>query len=63
MAGNPKPLPQNAPGIWQRSRGHDQSTAEIARRTGLPEPEVEEVIFRCLQARYDNAPMPWMASA
>ncbi len=48
-----------AQGVWQRFRDHLQSTAEIARRTGLAEHAVDRIVAACMDARFTDKPMPW----
>ncbi len=52
----------NPHGIWQRFRAlqKPQNTAEIARRTGIPEHEVERIVWQGMEARFSKKRMPWM---
>ncbi len=47
--------------IWHRFHGvlEPQSTMEISRRTDLPEPEIDNAVHRCLDARATGRLMPW----
>ena len=49
----------NARSIWIRYRQWKQSTAEIARRTGEKECDVDRILARCLDAHYTGRPMPF----
>ncbi len=55
--------PNPAQDIWQRFRAKGQSTAEIARRTGMPEHAVAQIVALCMNARFAKRPMPWSEGA
>ncbi len=45
--------------IWTAFIVHRQSTAEISRRTGEPECDVDRIIARCMDCHYYGKPMPF----
>lgn len=62
MTDSPKAAPNPAQGGRQRFRVRHQSTAEIARRTGLAEHAVDRIVALCIEARFAKLPMPWVAA-
>ena len=49
----------NARKIWTAFIVHRLSTAEIARRTGEAECDVDRIIAQCMNGHYYDEPMPF----